>query len=412
MDKECSKAAYVNADVVIVGAGIIGSSCAYFLARLGMKVCVVERVGVAGGTSGAGEGNILVSDKEPGPELELAKLGYTLWKELAGGLPHDFEFEEKGGLVVAETESHLASLRHRVAELQSAGVEASMLDKESMREAEPYMARDLAGAAWFPQDCQVQPMLACAALMKEATRSGATLLDHTEAIAIRRDRTGAICGVSTTAGDIGTPRVVDAAGPWSRDVAAMIGYDLPVQPRKGHIVVTEPLPKLVHHKVWEASYTDAVNSNEAATQVASVVEGTRSGTILLGSSRQLVGFDAGIDIEVVQAIAARAVRYFPFLASVHALRAYAGFRPFSPDHLPIIGAVEEVPGFFVNAGHEGAGIGTGPISSHLLARMILGEVPELDMTPFRSARWEPAGVQGPSPDEAWGSGAPKVSTHI
>jgi glycine/D-amino acid oxidase-like deaminating enzyme len=181
--------------------------------------------------------------------------------------------------------------------------------------------------------------------------------------------------------------VVDATGPWSAQIAAMVGYDLPIQPRKGHIVVTEPLPRLVRHKVWEASYTDAVNSNEAATQVASVVEDTRSGTILLGSSRQLVGFDPTIEIGVVRAIAARAVRYFPFLASAHALRAYVGFRPFSPDHLPIIGPVEEVSGFFVNAGHEGAGIGTGPISSRLLAQTILGEETQLDMAPFRPGRW-------------------------
>ncbi len=382
----------MNADVVIVGAGIIGSSCAYFLARSGLKVCVVERAGLAGGTSGSGEGNILVSDKDPGPELDLARMGCTLWKQLAEELSYDFEFEEKGGLVVAETESHLQSLHRRVSELQAEGVEASMLDDAGMREAEPNMARDLAGAAWFPQDCQVQPMLACAALMKAAISAGATLLDHTEVVAIERDHTGAICVVSTTQGNnisnISTPRVVNAAGPWSRMVAAMVDYDLPVLPRKGHIVVTEPLPKLVHHKVWEASYTDAVNSNEAATQVASVVEGTQSGTILLGSSRQLVGFDPTIEVEVVRAIAARAVRYFPFLASVHALRAYVGFRPFSPDHLPIIGEVEEVPGFFVNTGHEGAGIGTGPICSQLLAQTILGETPALDMTPFRAGRWE------------------------
>jgi glycine/D-amino acid oxidase-like deaminating enzyme len=387
MDTKGRRRVAMNADVVIVGAGIIGSSCAYFLARAGLKVCVVERAGVAGGTSGSGEGNILVSDKDPGPELDLAKAGCALWKELTEELPHDFEFEEKGGVVVAETESHLQAFRRRVTELQAEGVNASMLDAAGMREAEPYLAHDLAGAAWFPEDCQVQPMLACAALMNEAVRAGATLLDHTELVAIERDGRGAVCGVRTTAGNISTPRVVNAAGPWSRQVAAMVGYDLPVEPRKGHIVVTEPLPRLVHHKVWEASYTDAVSSNEAATQVASVVEGTQSGTILLGSSRQLVGFDPTIEVEVVRAIAARAVRYFPFLASVHALRAYVGFRPFSPDHLPVIGEVEEVPGFYINTGHEGAGIGTGPISSQLLSRMIFGQDTALDMGPFRPGRW-------------------------
>ncbi len=375
------------ADVVIVGAGIIGSSCAYFLARSGLKVCVVERAGISGGTSGSGEGNILVSDKDPGPELELARLGCTLWKDLSEQLPHDFEFEEKGGVVVAETESHLRGLQHRVMELQAAGIQASMLDTVGMRDAEPNMAQDLAGAAWFPQDCQVQPMLACAALMKEATLAGATLLDHTEVVAIERDRRGVVCGVKTSTRNISTRRVINAAGPWSRSVAALVGYDLPVLPRKGHIVVTEPLPRLVHHKVWEASYTAAVNSNDAATQVASVVEGTQSGSILLGSSRQLVGFDPTIEVQVVRSIVQRAVRYFPFLASVHALRAYVGFRPFSPDHLPVIGEVEEVPGFYINTGHEGAGIGTGPISSKLLTQLILGQLTALDMRPFRAGRW-------------------------
>jgi glycine/D-amino acid oxidase-like deaminating enzyme len=377
----------MNADAVIIGAGIIGASCAYFLARSGLKVCIVERAGIAGGTSGSGEGNILVSDKDPGPELELAKLGRTLWKNLSLDLPHDFEFEEKGGVVVAETDSHLRALQHRVQELQAAGIDASMLDAPTMHEAEPYMAHDLAGAAWFPQDCQVQPMLACAALIKEAIKAGATLLDHIEVTAIDRNPAGAISGVQTTAGRISTPRVINAAGPWSKQVAALAGYDLPVLPRKGHIVVTEPLPHLVHHKVWEASYTDAVNSNAAATQVASVVEGTQSGTILLGSSRQLVGFDPTIDISVVRAIITRAVRYFPCLASAHALRAYVGFRPFSPDYLPIIGEVPEIPGLYINTGHEGAGIGTGPISSQLLCQIILGQPPSLSMTPFRPGRW-------------------------
>ncbi|MEO8287822.1 MAG: FAD-binding oxidoreductase [Chloroflexota bacterium] len=377
----------MNADVVIIGAGIIGSSCAYFLARAGLSVYVVERAGVAGGTSGSGEGNILVSDKDPGPELDLALRGIAVWKQLAEQIPHDFEYEEKGGIVVAEAESHLNALRRRVDELDAEGVIVSMLDTAAMREAEPHMAHDLAGAAYFPQDRQVQPMLACAALMKEAIQAGAKLLDHTALLAIRRGPTGAISGVDTAAGPISTPRVIDAAGPWSKQIAALVGYDLPILPRKGHIVVTEPLPLMVHHKVWEASYTEAVNSNDAATQVASVVEGTHSGTILLGSSRQLIGFDPTIEVPVVQAIVERAVRYFPFLAKVHALRAYVGFRPFSPDHLPIIGEVPDVPGFYVNTGHEGAGIGTGPISSLLLTELILGKPPQLDMQPFRPGRW-------------------------
>lgn len=378
----------MQADAVVVGAGIIGASCAFFLAKAGLKVYIVERGGVASGTSGSGEGNILVSDKAPGPELELAKFGLQTWKELARELPADFEFEEKGGVVVAETEANLPSLAASLAALRGAGITASLLDEAGLREAEPYLAHNVAGAAYFPQDCQVQPMLACAALVKAALSYGAVFLDHTKLLSVERDGRGAIRGVVTDKGNIGTSRLINAAGPWSPQIAALVGLDLPVKPRKGHIVVTEPLPRLIHHKVFEASYADTVNSGEADLQVASVVEGTQSGTILLGSSRQLVGFEPGVEVRVLREIVRKAVRYFPVLGSVHALRAYVGFRAFAPDHLPVIGETPEVPGFYINTGHEGAGIGLGPISGKLLSQLILGHSLDLDLAPFRPERFK------------------------
>lgn len=378
----------MQADVVVVGAGIVGASCAFFLAKGGLKVYIVERGSVASGTSGSGEGNILVSDKAPGPELELAKLGCRVWKDLSQELPDDFEFEEKGGVVTAETESNLRSLQASVSALQGAGVIAEMLDQAGMREAEPFLAHDLAGAAYFPQDCQVQPMLACAALVKAAMSYGAVFLDHTSLLSIERNRQGGISGVTTDKGRIGTSLLINAAGPWSPKIAELVGLELPIRPRKGHIVVTEPLPRLIHHKVFEASYADTVNSGEADLQVASVVEGTQSGTILLGSSRQLVGFDPTVEVRVMRQIVQRAVRYFPVLASVHALRAYVGFRAFAPDHLPVIGEAPEVPGFYINTGHEGAGIGLGPVSGKLLTQQILKQPLDLDLAPFRPSRFK------------------------
>ncbi len=378
----------MNVDAVVIGAGIVGASCAFFLAQGGLKVALVEREGIASGTSGSGEGNILVSDKEPGAELALAQQGCLAWKELASILPDDFEFEEKGGVVVAETDAHLHSLTERTAALCDAGVIAHMLTSAELRELEPHLAHDITGAAYFPQDAQVQPMLASAALVKSARQHGAVLLDHTEVTAVERDGQGVISAVMTSKGRITTPRLINAAGPWSSQISALVGLDLPILPRKGHIVVTEPLPRLVHHKVFEASYSDTVSSSDAALQVSSVVEGTKSGTILLGSSRQLVGFDPTIEAHVVQAIVQRAVRYFPILASAHALRSYVGFRPFAPDHLPVIGEEPNVPGYYINTGHEGAGIGLGPISSKLLSQLILGQALDMDIAPFRPTRFK------------------------
>ncbi|MBV9614187.1 MAG: FAD-binding oxidoreductase, partial [Ktedonobacteraceae bacterium] len=200
----------MNADIVIIGGGIIGSSCAFFLAREGVKVVLVERGGIAGGTSSAGEGNILVSDKIPGPELVLAQLGRRIWQDLADELADDFEFDAKGGILVAETGEDWIALEHHTRQLLSAGVNARLLSGEELYELEPYLARDIVGAALFPEDAQGHPPSACRALVKNAQQHGLTVLDHTEVLAIERDRQGAIRSVVTSEGTISTPCVINA----------------------------------------------------------------------------------------------------------------------------------------------------------------------------------------------------------
>ncbi|MBV9712263.1 MAG: FAD-binding oxidoreductase, partial [Ktedonobacteraceae bacterium] len=364
----------MNADIVIIGGGIIGSSCAFFLAREGVKVVLVERGGIAGGTSSAGECNILVSDKIPGPELALAQLGRRIWQDLADELADDFEFDAKGGILVAETGEDWIALEHHTRQLLSAGVNARLLSGEELYELEPYLARDIVGAALFPEDAQGHPPSACRALVKNAQQHGLTVLDHTEVLAIERDRQGAIRSVVTSEGTISTPCVINAAGPWSKQVAGLVDYNLPVLPRKGYVLVTERLPTHVYHKVMEVGYTTTVSQAENDLSVAAVIEGTRSGHILLGSSRQFVGFDETIEQRVVQAILQRAQRFFPAFTAMHSFHVRTGFRPYSPDSLPIIGEVPGVPGFYVNSGHEGTGFGLGPISGKLLSQLILKRV--------------------------------------
>jgi D-hydroxyproline dehydrogenase subunit beta len=378
----------VNADIVIIGGGIIGTSCAFFLAREGVKVILVERGEIASGTSSAGEGNILVSDKLPGPELSLAQSGRSIWQELADELPDDFEFDPKGGMLVAETAEDWNALVSHVQELQNAGVTARLLTGEELYELEPYLARDIAGAALFPEDAQGYPPAACRSLVQSAQRSGLSVLDHTEVLSIKRDQHNAISAVVTTNGTISTPCVINAAGPWSKQVAALAGCDLPILPRKGHLLVTEALPPRVYHKVAEVGYTTTVTQAQNDLQVAAVVEGTRSGNILLGSSRQFVGFDDAIEQRVVQAILQRTQRFFPIFAPPPAFRVRVGFRPYSPDHLPIIGEMPGVPGFYVNTGHEGAGFGLGPACAKLLSQLILKRSCDMSLIPFQPARFQ------------------------
>ncbi|MFD8561535.1 NAD(P)/FAD-dependent oxidoreductase [Streptosporangium canum] len=374
-------------DVVVIGAGVVGAACAYYAARAGLDVVVVDRGPVAGGTTGAGEGNVLVSDKEPGPELDLALLSNGLWRELAK--LDGFEFEPKGGLVVAETGEVLEALTGLAGKQ---GVEHTVVPSGGLGDYEPHLAQGFAGGVFYPQDAQVQPMLAAARLIRRgADRFGrGTLMLRTGVTVTGFLRDGdRIGGVTTDHGDILAGAVVNAAGTWGGEVAAMAGVHVPVLPRRGFILVTEPFDEpLIRHKVYTAAYVTNVASDSEGLETSAVVEGTPSGPVLIGASRERVGFDRTVSVPVLERLARQAVELFPALADRRAIRAYCGFRPYCPDHLPVIGEDPRAPGLHHACGHEGAGIGLAPATGHLIAQTLAGLRPDLDLTPFRPDRFE------------------------
>ncbi|MFF7468306.1 FAD-dependent oxidoreductase [Streptomyces sp. NPDC008092] len=374
----------LTCDVVVIGAGMAGAACALYASRAGLDVIVVDRGPVAGGTTGAGEGNLLVSDKEPGPELELALLSGRLWSALAGELGDRIEYEPKGGVVVAAEPEGLAALERFAAGQRAAGVAAENVGADQLHELEPYLAPGLAGGVHYPQDAQVMPTLAAAHLLRT---SGARLSTGRTVTEVLRGADGAVRGVRTDRGDIHAPAVVNAAGTWGGEVAALAGVHLPVLPRRGFVLVTEPLPRRVRHKVYAADYVADVASDSAALQTSPVVEGTAAGPVLIGASRERVGFDRSFSLPAVRALAAGAIRLFPFLSGVRAMRTYLGFRPYLPDHLPAIGPDPRAPGLFHACGHEGAGIGLATGTGQLIAQVLSGKTPELDLAPFRPERF-------------------------
>lgn len=374
--------------VVVVGAGVVGAACAFHAALAGMDVTVVDRGPVGGGTTSRGEGNVLLSDKQPGPELDLARLSRALWDEAAGELgPDTLEFEPKGGLVVASTAEGLAALRALAVRQEAAGVRAEPVDR--VHDLEPHLAPGIPGGVHYPQDAQVQPVLAAAALLRAAVRHGARF--HTgEVAAAVTGGDGGITGVRTAAGDLlPADAVVNAAGTWGGEVGRRLGAPVEVLPRRGFVLVTEPLPPLVRHKVYSADYVANVASSDAGLETSCVVEGTRGGTVLIGASRERVGFDTTMNPAVVTRLAAQACRLFPFLREVHMIRAYRGFRPYCPDHLPVVGPDPRVPGVVHACGHEGAGIGLAPGTGALVTAHLLGR-------PWRGA--DPAAYTGLLPD--------------
>ena len=363
---------------------MVGAACAFYAARAGLDVIIVDRGPVSSGTTGAGEGNLLVSDKEPGPELDLALLSGRLWAQLAEGIGEFVEYEAKGGLVVASTPGGLTALERFAEEQRAAGVVAEPVGGDGLYALEPHLAPGLPGGVYYPQDCQVMPALAAAHLVRA---SGARLLTGRTVTDVLRRTDGAVDGVRTDLGDILAPTVINAAGTWGGELAALAGVALPVLPRRGFVLVTEPLPPLVRHKVYAADYVADVASDSAALQTSPVVEGTAAGPVLIGASRERVGFDREFSLPVVRALAAGATKLFPFLSDVHAMRSYLGFRPYMPDHLPAIGPDPRVPGLVHACGHEGAGIGLATGTGHLIAQLLGDRTPDLDLTPFRPDRF-------------------------
>lgn len=373
-------------DVVVVGAGIIGAACAEALSAAGVRVLVLDRAAPAGGTTAAGEGNILVSDKEPGPELDLAIASRAEWSAVLARLPAnvaDVEWEPKGGLVVATTDP--APLQNFAATQRAAGVDARVITPAEAFELEPLLTRAVTTAAYYPEDAQLQPVLAATALLAAVRARGGEVRADVTALSVLRSG-GRVVGLETDAGVIPCGAVLNACGPWAGSFSEAAGGPIQVLPRRGMILVTAPLPECVRHKVYDADYVGAVGSGEADLQTSTVVESTRAGTVLIGSSRERTGFDDTIRVRVLRELARKAVGLFPFLGDVPVMRAYGGFRPYAPDHLPVIGADPRIEGLWHATGHEGAGIGLAASTGRLIAELFLGLEPHLDAGPFRVDR--------------------------
>ncbi len=381
-------------DVVVVGAGVIGAACAEALSAAGLKVTVIDRGAPASGTTAAGEGNVLVSDKGPGPELALAQASRRRWPELLATLREELgprlaeaEWEPKGGLVVATTEEAAAPLADFAAGQRAAGVQADRIGTDAAAELEPHLTRSLVAAVHYPEDGQLQPVLAATTLLAAVRARGGKVLSGTAVLGVTMDAVGRVSGVRTGHGVLPCGAVVNACGPWAGSFAAAAGAPVTVLPRRGMVLVTGPLPEdVVRHKVYDADYVGAVASSDADLQTSTVVESTAAGTVLIGSSRQRVGFEEAVRVDVLRELARKAARLFPVLADVPVMRAYGGFRPYAPDHLPVIGPDPRVPGLWHATGHEGAGIGLAAATGQLLADLWTGCEPAVDPGPFRVNR--------------------------
>ena len=380
-------------DVVVIGAGIVGAACARKLAMLDRSVLVIDSGATAGGTSSQGEGNLLLSDKAPGPELLLAQYARRLWPQLAADLADELgrefpsiEFDPKGGLVVSTTAVGASPLLAFAASQRAAGVDAQSISIAEALQREPDLNPAIGAAVFYPEDAQVQPAIATEALLASARLHGVEIRQGVEVTGAMVDGSGTVVGVRTGRGDIPCGAVVIAAGPWSARVARSFGLLVPIRPRRGMVLVTSRMPHRIFHKVYDADYVGAVESGDAALQTSSVVESTAAGTVLIGSSREQIGFDDRLNVDVLRQLASKALRLFPFLHEQPVMRAYGGFRPYMPDHLPLISADLRMPGLWHATGHEGAGIGLSIATAEMIGAAMTGTFAEIDASPFSLER--------------------------
>jgi glycine/D-amino acid oxidase-like deaminating enzyme len=367
-------------EVVVVGAGIVGAAVARELAVRGVGVTLLDRGAVSSGTTGLGEGNVLCGDKDAGPELALANAGMAVYDALEERLGAEARVRRKGALLVHPDAATWAAEPARLERIAVPG--ARLLDPGEVRVAEPELTGDICGASHFPDDRQCDPLAIARALVREACAAGAALREGCEVVGLGGDH------VALRTERVPARAVVLAAGPWSAPLAASAGLPLPLEPRKGQLMrLAAPRPGLIRHKVIDASYLASVADAAAGLSISTVVETTWDGDVLVGSSRERRGFDTRVDPGVNAALLERAARLFGGLRGLRVADAWAGLRPWLPDHLPAIGPSARVPGLWVATGHEGAGVGLGPVTGVLLAQLYCGEPPVVEPAPFSPDRF-------------------------
>ena len=363
-----------SSDAIVVGAGIVGAACAAALARDGWRVTVIEKAFAASGTTAAGMGHLVVMD-DSAEQLALTTYSEQLWRELEPELDARSEIDHCGTLWVAEDESQLGVLNAKRDAYATAGVASEILDARALAEAEPQLRPGLAGALRVLDDSVVYPPGVALRLLELARHSGARVLEG-------REVTGFVAnGVLLRDGRLRADVIVNAAGAF----AAALTPGLPIVPRKGHLAITDRLPGFCRHQLVELGYLASAHVMTSES-VAFNVQPRRTGQVLVGSSRELVGWDPSINRRMLARMLSRAMDFLPALSRAPVIRCWTGFRPATPDKLPLIGRWESTPGLWIAAGHEGLGITTSLGTARLIADQIAGRPTAIRCDPFAPMR--------------------------
>lgn len=362
-------------DAIVVGGGIVGCACAYYLSQSFRHVLVVEPGPIGGGSTAAGMGHVVVMDDSPA-QFALTHASQQLWAELYPQMPPSCEVRQTGTMWVAADEEEFSHVEGKRQFYLDHGLEAEVLDAKALHEAEPNLCESMVGGLRVPGDSVIYPMTAAGWLLGEAKKNGAELCQGKSV----RNMNGRAVEL-TDGSKIESAFVVNAAG----GHAPYLTQGLPIEPRKGHLVITDRYPGFVHHQLIELGYLKSAHEMTAES-VAFNAQPRATGQVLLGSSRQFVGWNSEIDRQLIAKMIRRASMYMPSIGTLSVIRTWIGFRATTPDKLPLIGAMPNDPTLLIAAGHEGLGITTSVGTGKLIADIAGGGTPIIDPSPYSPDR--------------------------
>jgi len=386
-----------SADVVVIGAGVIGCSIAYYLAKLGIRVTVLERrERICSGASGANGGGVPLSLTSPdSPTLGLRKPSIKIYQTLSEEIDCDFEYEKTGVITCAIDDAQYSLLRKHREGMTRKGIEVQLIDGDEARRQEPALGPDIIAGLEDKETGTLNPFKLTFGFARAAKRLGAEFLFCAEPKAIEM-KNNKVESVVTDEDRIKADFVVNAAGAWAPVIGKMVGLTIPIQPNKGQTLVTEPVALNKRWRyVMDADYLARGASAPPDAQDIDVRLGITGGWIqektgnwTLGTSHE-INFDAAATIDTVSRMAKRAIRFLPGLKNVKCIRMFAGFRPHCyADDLPIISKVDNLSGFIIAAGHLGGGITFAPLTGILVSELITGKETSMPIEALAFSRFD------------------------
>jgi len=401
----------VSRDVIVVGGGIVGCATAYFCARDGMRVTLLERRTIGYGASGRNPGWVWLHCRTPGFALDISRAGRALYPQLLEELPGGFEFRPSGGLMYFTTPEQGAVFEAFVAARRLDGLDMTLIDGAEVRRLVPPIRDDVLGASYCSEDAQIVTQTVVEALARGALAHGAAIREGVavERLVVSGDR---VVGVETNAGRLTADAIVIATGAWTTPLLAGDGVDIPIGGERLQVVSTVPQPFWVEPLVYGPSATwqyalfrdlPAWDPAAFATDRAErdgfvllpLLVQRASGELYLGCATDYPGdLDPNPTLAGLGQIADGFARDFPSLRNVPITRAWAGYLPFTSDQAPVIDEV--MPGLFVGAGHV-FGNASGPVTGRVLSQLIAGVEPDIDISECRFGRpLDPIAVGAPT----------------